>query len=477
MKTSVIKNPVLSCSVAVTLLCVVLSLVTEKIEKNDGLGFDGVSYASIVKKCEEILSRSNPHLEIYMMQMYGIRRIFVPTVVHYIMKVLRLEYSNRNIILTFQWFNLFLIAISAVAWGKIINGTITHDTAKILSFVFLFCNYAILKMNSYYVVLLDMTAFLLCILSLYCYLNNSQVGLLLLAIISAFTWPTMFYNIVILFLFPKKFNVVKDTKFNVIRIVVPLIMTALFIAEAIYIILIRKFSQIKEPVNMKLLPVSIAVAAIYLFFSYLYLLRNVSFNNIAYLLRKDTVVRFFILIVIYFVLNKIYALYHTRLPEDRLLRVLIVSSVLQPLIFMLAHIIYFGPVMLFPLIYYKEYFRIIHNYGIGMVLLFFLNIPFILMSESRCITNFFPVITFFAALLVDKFKMSYTQVLLFSLLSLFASKFWMDINGSVDLELYYMNFGPWMTFKWYLIQGILVLLTAGYILYVKRYTYFKPLMS
>jgi hypothetical protein len=68
----------------------------------------------------------------------------------------------------------------------------------LISFLF---SYAIMKLNFYYPVLTDTTAFSLGFLTVWGYINKKNLLVFMCALVGAFTWPTIIYTVPLLQIF------------------------------------------------------------------------------------------------------------------------------------------------------------------------------------------------------------------------------------------------------------------------------------
>jgi hypothetical protein len=146
-------------------------------------------------------------------------------------------------------------------------------------------------------------------------------------------------------------------------------------------------------------------------------------------------------------------------------------SVVMPLDFMVAHSVYFGPVFLLLLFYWKPFTTIIRNYGLGLTLVIWIGVLFSIDSESRKNIPSYIMAVPFLGLLVQKLALPARFLWLLGALALVYSKVWMRMNYPAYDDIWqhqrfpsqnlYMNLGPWMNHSMYLLQGAIVLVTAA----------------
>jgi hypothetical protein len=145
----------------------------------------------------------------------------------------------------------------------------------------------------------------------------------------------------------------------------------------------------------------------------------------------------------------------------------------EPLIFLVAHAVYYGPAILLLVLFWRPFCEALSRFGPGLRIALILNFLLSINSQSRYQINI--VSTFFIILvcMLDRAGLKFRSLPVWVLLSLFYSKMWYTFNTGpqVDdetmtsllnfpLQHYFMSSGPWMSHQMYLIQGGIVLLTA-----------------
>jgi hypothetical protein len=146
-------------------------------------------------------------------------------------------------------------------------------------------------------------------------------------------------------------------------------------------------------------------------------------------------------------------------------------SVRKPGLFGVAHVVYFGPILLLACLRWRQVCRRLHPYGLGLTLSVGLHLLLSLDCESRHLIHFFPVVVFGVVKAMEDVPWRGPQYAVFVLLSLAFSKCWLTLGGMPDTDhpnqfpaqLLFMNLGPWMSGLMYFVQGSYVLL-AGYLL-------------
>ena len=145
------------------------------------------------------------------------------------------------------------------------------------------------------------------------------------------------------------------------------------------------------------------------------------------------------------------------------------SSITQPGIFWLAHVLYFGPILIVLPFLWRRMSRSIQQEGVGLTLCFALAVVIGAGSESRKLLNFYPFVVLFLADAVNGIVRGWRQVAVLAMLSFAISKVWLPMDHDLSLPwggtigwraLYVSSRGPWIDHTWYVLQlGLILLIT------------------
>ncbi len=441
-------------------------LLGEKIQVGDGLGWDGSLYGEWAKDfySSVIVGRVDD---------YYIHRTLPSAVVHYSLRLISADLTNENVIRGFGLLNVICITASAIFWSLIANELNIHSRGKILGFVSLFINYSLLKFPSYYPVLTDVPSFAIGMAMLYSYLTTKRVSLIALIVAGSLVWPTLAYEGAILLLFPRGPDDVPvlaaPRKLNGV------VAFSVAFTAAAYMIWLISFNSpgfgFGES-TILLRPLGIVLCFLYLFFGLRVLLDYERLFNIAALLRRAMSPAFYVSLLFVVALNRLAYSLSSKNSEVVTLGSFITDMAFagssMPLV-LVAHVVFFGPVIIIALFCFKPVCRLLQEYGIGLVLAVTVGFILSLNSESRRIGNFLPLIIPFLVKVVESLNWRLWHYWVFGSISIIFSKIWLKIGGAPDSQdmmsytsqLYYMNFGPFMSVEMYAIQGIAVVIVAG----------------
>lgn len=445
-------------------------LFGEKIQVQGGLGWDGVHYCTLAKHFDEI-GRTIP------IDAYRLQRVAPPAAVHFALRGLGLELSNANIIRAFGVLNVICITVLAWCWCRIVRSLEISTSGKWLGVAGLFLNYAVAKYAAYYPVLTDVSAMTIGAAMLCCYLESRQRTLLALAVLGAFTWPTLLIQGALLAMFPRQTQI-RETptatpwKLNVV------IAT---LAAYYYVVLLISIShRVSGPIWNGVVPIrsvlglSISIAAVYVFFVALRLLDQGELFDVRGLFRTVTGTNG-IMVLSVVIATKCAQAAMTNLPSslNPQTYVLLIGtwSIAKPGVFLLAHTIYYGPLVILTLLNWKSVSRTIHQYGIGVTLACLFGLANAMDSEARHVINFVPMFFPFVVKATDSLSWGWRQYATLAGLNLVFSKCWFQINAAPWVgnqflwpdQRFAMSVGPYMNNESYLIQGAIFLTSVSLI--------------
>jgi hypothetical protein len=139
--------------------------------------------------------------------------------------------------------------------------------------------------------------------------------------------------------------------------------------------------------------------------------------------------------------------------------------------YLLAHVIFFGPIFLLIMLRWPQVCREMSLYGPGLIIWVAVNLFLALDSESRHVFTVFPILVVFAVKAMEGINWRASHYVVFAMLSLFCSKVWLTLPGKPDhitmtvtdfpAQWFFMNYGPFISWDMYYVQGaVLILVTA-----------------
>jgi hypothetical protein len=143
----------------------------------------------------------------------------------------------------------------------------------------------------------------------------------------------------------------------------------------------------------------------------------------------------------------------------------VLGTVAKPGIFFVAHVTFFGPVVLLAAFLWRPVCRLVNEHGTGLTLAVLGGFVLSLNGQSRYFTNLFPFLVPFVVKAVEPLGWRPAHHVLFAALALLSSKVWMTFNcGPFHGRLFefpdqylFMSIGQWMSDTTYVIQGAAIL--------------------
>lgn len=446
-------------------------LMGERTIVNEGLGVDGLVYAQVAMG----------NLDSELINNYTVTRIFPAYIVHLVMESSSISYTTSNIISTFEALNLLLLTLSVYYLKKIFIILKLNLKIQLLGFILFTANIAVLKFSFYCPVGTDTDALFLGTMLVYFYLKNSKAGVLIISLITCFTWPLIAYQGIAMFLFPMDASInypsVKAMFFHLIRSV-----SVLFALVFLGYYVFYKQQDIEAlfclRINKQLVYLSSAIV-LYVFYHFAepFINGQLYYKFIRKLKEHSFYLR--LLIVVFSALAVGFAykqLIVDTAPSqflslERMLGLSFLFSVVRPGFAIISHFAYFAMLPVLLIFFWKSFSRSISSYGPGIVLGFTMYLYLMgIMCETRLITPLLPFFVIFLLKGINEYKFSDAFYVLFGIMALIASKIWLtmdyratagiDEDGCRDIpdQLLLMNFGPWMSEKMYYIQGAAMIL-------------------
>ena len=460
-------------------ICVYSALWGELVPVGNGLGWDGASYGNWVKNFH--VSEIRP---------YYVQKLFPSALIHYALVLLKLPLVDATVIAAFTFYNLSLILLACLVWILVANLLGISIRGKWLGFAGLFVNFAILKEAFYYPVLTDIPAFALGLLALYFFLKNNVWAIFLITLVGAFTWPVIVCTGVLFLLFPRKPIEAVDTKGNLFSIMIAGLVTVIYCGSAVYFYFIRGWTTSgygAENVIDSVVYLSLALSVVLLFRAIQVLLRNVSFKSLLLELRRFEPVRVILAALIVVIQVILILIPHVRAGESTgepqmatmfllLMAIISLLSIAKPLITLVSHVVYFGPIVILLVFMWKAFSEEVRRHGVGLISVILLSVFVGMDPESRHSIGAFPVFVPFLVKATDRCRWRSNIYWIFGGTALLFSKVWFDINSAsksatplgIALQSYFMNHGPWMSVYSYLLQGQIILVAVVLFYYLLK---------
>jgi hypothetical protein len=449
----------------------------EKITYNEGLGWDGAQYAAWVRDFPSYVIGGRIGLN-------GAVRVLPSGIVYYGLRAFGLPLTNRNIIRAFTVMNAGLLIVVAWLWCHIARELELGLAGRWLGAACLFGNFAILKQTPYYPVLTDICAMALSAGQLLCYLRRKQMAGALLAFAGSFVWPGLLAQGILLQAFPRPRSDFAGSEPSIASApLAAMIGIGAFAMLSGFVLshglgwhtpwLDRCTTALGDATKHKGRSlVAAATLGGYLFLVFKQLLNRRAYYRPRFWLASLSVGA--ALIMIAFLSGRHWLL--CTWPQGRSLYgtpemfcLLAHVALRLPALPMVAHIVYFGPVVILTVILWPAIASHLHRHGPGLVMSCAFGLLMAMDPESRHVIHLLPLLTPFVVKAMEGLRWSVLATAAFLLISFTGSRLWLTIGGAPEAwhwsefpaQNYFMAQGPWMSVSMYLAQGTAVLISAA----------------
>jgi len=448
----------------------------EVLTVNGGFGWDGMSYAAIAKDFPgRVFGRR--------LDPFRIQRIVPSGAVHYGLRLAGLSTNDDSHILRgFQVYNMLLLIAGVYAWNGIAARLGLSRRGTWLGFAAVYVNFAVLRMTFFYPVLTDTTALVAGMFLLEGHLAGRAWVVWLVGLVGAFTWPLLLPMALVLLVFPRR-TAATATMASATR---PKLLACLAVGTAVALAALWRVFVVGQtidgagPLWYWWTPAAAACVAAYLAAAAWWLL---DLDGLARPRRVLAQARWqgaaaALALISVVALVRAVVFVPNGAPEftaKHFLCETLVKSVAKPGIFLVAHIVYFGPIVLAALLFWPEVCERIRRQGIGVVLLAGAAAVLSIGSESRQFVNFLPLVAGFTVQTLDELPRPRWHDGVFLTAALVLSKCWLPLNhgattGNLERfpdQFYFMNHGPWMSDGMYLTQGVVVAALAAVLVWMR----------
>lgn len=464
-----------------TLLAYMLFAVcfSEIIPVNNGLGWDGRRYAGFIKYFESIAKNKElPH--------EAVRRIFPMMVIFYSHKCFGKKPSTDSIIMGFRIMNLALLFLSSVVWIRIARMLKYSTKTSILFFFSLFVSYAVLKMSFFYPVLMDTSGMCWSVYLLYLYLTRRDTFLLLFTIVGAFIFPMLSVCGALLYMFPRRdspkemrarsrlSHLIESARRMIpkkINVILFMFIMYGFILSFIFLFFLLGYKPATTYNNPEFNPklvLSFACAAFYLYA----VIKSVDFDIVLGKLRDELIGKRIVVIALIYLVIQVVT---TRISSGAVRSIFpfvahnVYHAVANPFVFILAHILYFGPGIILIIVHWKQFREFVNTQSVGFMLIVYFGLILGIGSLSRQFVAFVPFLIYALYRSIGMMKFNTRYIVLFVSLSILYSKIWYrmgEVPYSGDFfefpyQRYFMAQGPYISDTMYYVQGIITVVAIA----------------
>ncbi|WP_354078468.1 hypothetical protein [Bradyrhizobium sp. S3.5.5] len=460
-------------------------LFGEIVPAGGGFGWDGVTYADMVRRLGSMIS--NGQLSHYYSQ-----RILPSVIVRSMLTVSGNDLSNQNIIRGFELLNLLALLLGVIIWKRMADLLSIGPSGQWIGFASLFLNYFATKNLMYYPVLTDGVALIVNLLLLLLYLERRALLILIVTIAGSFAWQlTGVYGAILLISLNLKLPDVQsvqlpltpsdgmrnDRQMRTFRLFVAIVAAAISIfVLASLTRAIKTGSQFHELGIFLTGAPSLMIVVLALWI----LIGPVLLSRSPLAMLADVPLRFFLLAAAGLLIPHIA---FTAISNPDVANPSGIFYVLKLIVFpmtgrgkflmpFLSATLLWGPAVLLVILRWKDVSAELRKLGVGPLGIVAATLPLVLVTESRFILGAWPSLVLGLALALNRSGVSNLFKYLFATLTILNTQLWLKFNIApwegndyADLtefpkQMYFLHYGPWMGWPAYLVQLPLWLFAA-----------------
>jgi hypothetical protein len=435
----------------------------EMIPVREGIGYDGTTYSAMTRDPMKIVFGG-------ILDVHRIQRVVPSLVVYSVLRPFDLNESNPAIVIGFQVLNFALMAAAAYVWWLIARRLNLSRPAGWVGFLALLVNYGLIKVQAYSPVMTDTFGFFLGLVVLACVVFKRPGLLPWVAVLGAFTWPTVTYSALGLYVFSRPGGPLRPNRWWGVAV-------AGIAAIAIPVLGVYSYrcgsNVCPSPlmygsVVPGLMPISVVVLAALI---YLALRPVVEVLTVPAVLRALDWRRLIVAVVLMLLISRVQ--HDLADPSFRTVSRTLYNTALgglaKPAGNLVAHAVYYGPALLLLALTWRRAVREVRQFGAGFVALLFGFLLIAVTNEARILMNEWPMFALMAAIVVDKLEWRRFEVVVFGLLALVTSRLWFPVNhgpyvghwSNYPEQYYGMSLGLKMTMFSYTLMGLGCLVSAG----------------
>lgn len=404
----------------------------ELVNVNNGLGWDGKTYASIARNISFSGGVTGVVPEF---------RFLPSTIVHYLLILTGASFSNANIRLGFQLFDAALLVIAVLIFCQVLEELGHSIKSQVFACICLILNFCFLKWSFWYPILTDQSTFFLATLLLYFYVKNNTFWLLITSLVGYLTNPALFLVGGLLLASPRESTPREPLGGKTIWV----IGASFFLA---FILLFAWFFAINTDARRVFHITGLAALAAILFASigFTFLVDNKYLFSKSILLSKIKWDRLFFCMAFYFIINRMTTISGTtNMPGHSIASIvgLLGVNLPKPFVTIAAFLAFYGPVVALCAYYWKRFSSASYRIGVGFHLVIAFGLMLLLLIRPR---QFMAVYPFYALGITEVFSKNewrWGSVIGFGLASLVLSRFWQPLNKTVGegvQRVFYMNY-------------------------------------
>lgn len=358
---------------------------------------------------------------------YYMQRSLVPLAMHATLRLTGRPLTIAEIERAFYLMNVVMLVAIAVLWTLCADRMRLSRPGRWLGLLALFGNAATLRWILYYPVLMDTTALTLGMAMLYAHLAGRPALLLLIALLGAFCWPTLLLCGLLLHLFPYRPAIGNRETW---RVPLPAVLGVLVAVALVGAAVALRVDAVAAPGILGVC--GLAGIAGYGFAVTVGVARRIDPRWCAWFAGWAGFGRLVTAAAVMIVAQRVIQDYaYPGKPVSDLFvfgHYALNHASTAPLLFLVAHLAFYGPILLLVLRDWPRFLDRLAEGGPGLLALFGLGALLALTAESRQAFNFYPLVVLFAVAAFDRRLPGWGFVVAFGVIGLALSLVWLPFN-------------------------------------------------
>lgn len=404
---------------------------------------------------------------------YYAQRLLPSSLVHLGLRLGGVAPAPETIFKGFIFLNGIALLVTAWCWGAIARVLGLSRESFYLGAMAMFVNFCVLKFNGFYPTLTDLSALAIAMVMVVAYLKRKTWAILLASALGAFAWPVLLYIGVLLVVGGGRHEPGNGVSPEPQRAESAAVWGVAMLAglacagAAMYIHVRLKYQHDGAPAFEQVFVLSAALLGAYVCLVVRPLLAGwreilgalAPWRRIATAIAVSALAVFAVAILI-----KLMASGPPRNTVKQVLLGLLATGTSKPGIFLLAHVVFFGPIVILLCFVWANACRAAIGLGPGFVAVFAASLVLAIGSESRQLMANLPFLLVPAVIALGSFVKQRGALICFAVSSLLVSKVYVRVateglvysQGAEFLKLpwqaWFSSIGYWMSSEAYLIQ-------------------------
>lgn len=442
--------------VAVVLMLGLIGFIwSPVIDANDGLGFDGSLYAAFSADFQGTVLGGE-------IASYRLQRVVPAGLVALGLELTGASRTPAVLVLGWRLLNLSALVGVAILWWLIARTLCVSRAGTLMGALLLLGNFAVARMAFYYPTLTDTFALFVATWIVFAYVSDHRVMLAVASLVAAFSWPVLLGAGLLLLVFARNEEGAEPLRIKGVGrwMLIGLIGVGIaFLAVSAWTAsdpdYERGYGTTLAVPWEGAKAVSIAFAVGLVVAAGTVLVRKTVPLGKAWLSRTlaGAGLAVAVLAARAWVLVAIDPVPGGGPAVGQLLDRILLEATDRPLVWLVSHIAYFGPVVILAVLTWPSVSRAAQRLGSGFVLVVGAHLFLALASESRILISFIPVLVTLVVVAYEDRGWSAAQLVGIGVVAFALSRVWLplptgELPGRVleyPAQWYFSNFGPFMS--------------------------------